>query len=87
MVDVYSILQVEQAGGYSSCDGKLVSGLDVEIKEHDQRTQVVPYYTKCRVSLLLGFKQLGIYFIKSILHMLVNCQGAKRQLLLHQMYL
>ena len=33
-------LQVEQAGGHSSCDGLLKSGLDVEIKEHDQRTQV-----------------------------------------------
>ena len=32
--------QVEQAGGHSSCDGQLKSGLDVEIKEHDQRTQV-----------------------------------------------
>jgi sedoheptulose-bisphosphatase len=33
-------LLVEQAGGHSSCDGQLVSGLDVEIKEHDQRTQI-----------------------------------------------
>lgn len=32
--------QVEQAGGHSSCDGQLKSGLDIEIKEHDQRTQV-----------------------------------------------
>lgn len=33
-------VQVEKAGGYSSCDGKLVSGLDVEITAHDQRTQI-----------------------------------------------
>ena len=33
-------LQVEKAGGYSSCDGKLVSALDVEITAHDQRTQI-----------------------------------------------
>ena len=31
---------MEQAGGHSSCDGMLVSGLDVPIKEHDQRTQI-----------------------------------------------
>lgn len=33
-------LLVEKAGGASSCDGLLVSGLDVEVKKHDQRTQV-----------------------------------------------
>ncbi|CAL8469726.1 g9268 [Coccomyxa elongata] len=33
-------LLVEKAGGHSSCDGKLVSGLDVEITAHDQRTQI-----------------------------------------------
>lgn len=33
-------LLVENAGGHSSCDGKLVSGLDVPITEHDQRTQI-----------------------------------------------
>ena len=32
--------QVEKAGGFSSCDGLCVSGLDVEIKKHDQRTQI-----------------------------------------------
>lgn len=30
------LLQVEKAGGHSSCDGKGVSGLDVEITKHDQ---------------------------------------------------
>ena len=34
------LLQIENAGGESSCDGKCVSGLDVEIKEWDQRTQI-----------------------------------------------
>ena len=33
-------LLVENAGGASSCDGLLVSGLDVPIKVHDQRTQI-----------------------------------------------
>ena len=33
-------LQIENAGGESSCDGLCVSGLDVEIKEWDQRTQI-----------------------------------------------
>eukprot|EP00889_Picochlorum_renovo_P000050 jgi/Picre1/27080/NNA_000050.t1 len=33
-------LLVEKAGGASSCDGKCVSGLDVEITAHDQRTQI-----------------------------------------------
>lgn len=33
-------LLVEKAGGASSCDGKLVSGLDVEVIKHDQRTQI-----------------------------------------------
>lgn len=33
-------LLVEKAGGESSCDGKCVSGLDVEITAHDQRTQI-----------------------------------------------
>jgi sedoheptulose-bisphosphatase len=32
--------QVENAGGASSCDGKCVSGLDVLIEKHDQRTQI-----------------------------------------------
>ena len=31
-----AFLQVEKAGGYSSCDGKPVSGLDVEVTAHDQ---------------------------------------------------
>ena len=33
-------LLVEKAGGHSSCDGKPVSGLDVEVTEIDQRTQI-----------------------------------------------
>jgi hypothetical protein len=33
-------LLVEKAGGASSCDGKCVSGLDVEVLQHDQRTQI-----------------------------------------------
>merc|ERR1712118_366391 len=33
-------LLVEKAGGASSCDGKCVSGLDVEVEQHDQRTQI-----------------------------------------------
>jgi len=33
-------LLVEKAGGASSCDGKCVSGLDVEVTAHDQRTQI-----------------------------------------------
>lgn len=33
-------LLVEKAGGQSSCDGKPVSGLDVEVTEIDQRTQI-----------------------------------------------
>lgn len=33
-------LLVEKAGGHSSCDGKLVSGLDVPILAYDQRTQI-----------------------------------------------
>jgi sedoheptulose-bisphosphatase len=33
-------LLVEKAGGASSCDGKLVSGLDVDITAYDQRTQI-----------------------------------------------
>jgi len=32
--------QIEKAGGYSSCDGKCVSGLDVPIEKYDQRTQI-----------------------------------------------
>ena len=28
--------QVEKAGGQSSCDGKGVSGLDIEVEKHDQ---------------------------------------------------
>lgn len=31
---------MEQAGGASSCDGKLVSALDVPIDDYDQRAQV-----------------------------------------------
>ena len=41
-------LQVEKAGGFSSCDGLCVSGLDVEIKKHDQRTQIC-YGSKAEV--------------------------------------
>lgn len=33
-------MQVEKAGGASSCDGKCVSALDVEIQQPDQRTQI-----------------------------------------------
>lgn len=33
-------LLVEKAGGHSSCDGKPVSGLDVVVDKHDQRTQI-----------------------------------------------
>merc|ERR1711924_38333 len=33
-------LLVEKAGGASSCDGLCVSGLDVEVEQHDQRTQI-----------------------------------------------
>lgn len=33
-------LLVEKAGGHSSADGKCISGLDVEIKQYDQRTQI-----------------------------------------------
>jgi len=33
-------LLVEKAGGASSCDGKCVSGLDVNVDVHDQRTQI-----------------------------------------------
>ena len=41
-------MQVEKAGGFSSCDGLCVSGLDVEIKKHDQRTQIC-YGSKAEV--------------------------------------
>ena len=41
-------LQIEKAGGYSSCDGLLVSGLDVPIESHDQRTQIC-YGSKAEV--------------------------------------
>lgn len=33
-------LLIENAGGASSCDGLCVSGLDVMIEKHDQRTQI-----------------------------------------------
>ena len=33
-------LLVEKAGGASSCDGLCVSGLDVVVDKHDQRTQI-----------------------------------------------
>lgn len=33
-------MQVEQAGGASSCDGKLISALNVPINDYDQRSQV-----------------------------------------------
>ena len=33
-------LLVEKAGGASSCDGSPVSGLDVVVTKHDQRTQI-----------------------------------------------
>lgn len=32
--------QIEKAGGYSSADGKCISGLDVPIDAYDQRTQI-----------------------------------------------
>lgn len=41
-------LMVEKAGGHSSCDGKCVSGLDVEITQWDQRTQIC-YGSKAEV--------------------------------------
>lgn len=44
----YGAAQIEKAGGHSSCDGKLVSGLDVEITAHDQRTQIC-YGSKAEV--------------------------------------
>lgn len=34
------LLQVEYAGGKSSCDGQCVSALDIEIKDYDQRSTV-----------------------------------------------
>ncbi|KAK9839275.1 hypothetical protein WJX81_005282 [Elliptochloris bilobata] len=33
-------LLIEKAGGYSSADGKCISGLDVPIEAYDQRTQI-----------------------------------------------
>ena len=33
-------MQIEKAGGYSSCDGKCVSALEIPITEYDQRTQI-----------------------------------------------
>lgn len=33
-------MQIEKAGGASSCDGKCVSALDVPITSHDQRTEI-----------------------------------------------
>jgi hypothetical protein len=36
----HALSQVEKAGGESSCDGKCVSGLDVVVNAHDQRTQI-----------------------------------------------
>ncbi|KAK9907614.1 hypothetical protein WJX75_007029 [Coccomyxa subellipsoidea] len=41
-------LLIEKAGGHSSCDGLLVSGLDVPITAHDQRTQIC-YGSKAEV--------------------------------------
>ena len=41
-------LMVEKAGGHSSCDGKCVSGLDVEVTAWDQRTQIC-YGSKAEV--------------------------------------
>jgi sedoheptulose-bisphosphatase len=41
-------VQIEKAGGHSSCDGLLVSGLDVPITAHDQRTQIC-YGSKAEV--------------------------------------
>lgn len=43
-----NLVQVEKAGGYSSCDGLCVSGLDVNIEKHDQRTQIC-YGSKAEV--------------------------------------
>ena len=42
-------LLVEKAGGESSCDGRGVSSLDVEVTEIDQRTQVC-YGSKTEVA-------------------------------------
>ena len=33
-------VQIEKAGGHSSCDGKSVSALDIPIDAYDQRTQI-----------------------------------------------
>lgn len=48
-------LLVEKAGGASSCDGKCVSGLDVEVLQHDQRTQIC-YGSVGEVSAGLGWQ-------------------------------
>ena len=48
MYIVVHCLQVEKAGGFSSCDGLCVSGLDVNIEKHDQRTQIC-YGSKAEV--------------------------------------
>ena len=56
-------LLVEKAGGASSCDGLCVSGLDVEVKQHDQRTQV-------RRALLSGVRQQ-----RPAPHMLAGCSS------------
>merc|ERR1712032_929851 len=38
--DVFQIIVKEKGGGASSCDGLCVSGLDVNVEKHDQRTQI-----------------------------------------------
>ena len=40
MTHAAPVVQIENAGGASSCDGKCVSALDVPITEYDQRTQI-----------------------------------------------
>ena len=49
-------LLIEKAGGESSCDGRSVSTLDVEITEIDQRTQA----RDCAVNCLLVLRWLHV---------------------------
>lgn len=61
------VQQIEQAGGYSSCDGKLVSGLDVTVNDHDQRTQVrakakCAFSIPCLICHVHQFSTMGYFF-------------------------
>ena len=47
------LVQIEKAGGYSSADGKCISGLDVDITAYDQRTQIC-YGSLAEVHSLFG---------------------------------